>query len=68
MKVTEEIINGEVYTVTEYDSGHIIKELKMTEAQKAIMNTPQPPAPDLLTDIKEKLDKLIADVAKMNKV
>ena len=59
MKITEEIINGEVYTITEHDSGHIIKELKMTEAQKAILAVKVEPV-DSLADILKKLDKIIA--------
>ncbi len=39
MEITEITINGEVYTVTKTDTGHIIKELKMTDAQKAILDT-----------------------------
>lgn len=35
--MAEETINGETYTVTTLDSGHVIRELKMTEAQLAAM-------------------------------
>ena len=57
--ITEEIINGEVYTVTGHDSGHITKELKMTEAQKAILAVKVEPV-DSSADILKKLDKIIA--------
>jgi len=66
MKITETTINGEVYTVTEYDSGHVIKELKMTAAQKAILAEMYAAVhPDPLTEIKAKLDKLIADLTEV---
>ena len=47
MEVTEEIINGEIYTVTKYDSGHVVKELKMTPAQLAILHPPKSPRKQL---------------------
>jgi len=37
MEVTEIIIDGEVYTITTLDSGHVIKELKMTDEQKLLI-------------------------------
>lgn len=37
MTITEETINGEIYTITTHDSGHVIRELKMTEAQIAAL-------------------------------
>jgi len=38
METIEEIVNGEIYTITTLASGHIIRELKMTEAQKSVMS------------------------------
>jgi predicted house-cleaning NTP pyrophosphatase (Maf/HAM1 superfamily) len=35
MEITEVVIDGEVYTITKHDSGHIIKELKETPEQAA---------------------------------
>ena len=37
MKITTEVINGEEYEIKTLDSGHVIKELKMTDDQKAKM-------------------------------
>jgi len=37
MKTEIEIINGEEYEIKTLNSGHVIKELKMTESQKAQM-------------------------------
>ena len=66
MEVTEEIINGEVYTITKHDSGHVIKELKMTDAQKAQMAAAAAvPPPDPLAEVKAKLDKMIADLTEV---
>ena len=42
MNITEEIINGEIYTITTHDDGHVIRELKMTEAQMALINAKPP--------------------------
>lgn len=37
--ITIEVIeNGEVYTITTDDHGHVIKELKLTDEQKAILD------------------------------
>ena len=38
MKIHEITINGEIYTVTEDDCGNIVRELKMTDAQKKIIS------------------------------
>jgi len=66
MEITEEIINGEVYTITKYDSGHVIKELKMTDTQKAQMAVIAAiPTPDPLAEVKTKLDKLITDLTEV---
>lgn len=66
MEVTEEIINGEVYTITTYDDGHVVKELKMTDAQKAQMAAAAAiPPPDPMADIRVKLNKIDADLTEV---
>lgn len=62
ISVIEETINGEGYTITKYDSGHIVKELKMTDAQLAIINAPRPPPVDPLANIRADLAEIKADL------
>ena len=62
----EETINREVYTVTKLPSGHIVRELKMTEEQRAILkNQPQPKSE--LEKLAAKIDALTAEVALLQK-
>lgn len=50
----------------EHDSGHVIKELKMTDAQKAQMAAAAAvPPPDPLAGVTTRLDKLIADMTEV---
>lgn len=37
MEITEEVVNGETYTITTHDSGHVVRELKMTASQTAAL-------------------------------
>jgi hypothetical protein len=62
MKITEEIINGEIYNITEHDSGHIIKELKMSDAQKAIINVHQAVIVKNMSDIVTDIANIKADI------
>jgi hypothetical protein len=64
MKITETIINGEAYTIKTYPSGHVVKELKMTEEQKELMKTlASEEAPksieQRLDEIEMKIDQLL---------
>jgi hypothetical protein len=64
MKITETIINGEAYVIKTYPSGHVVKELKMTEEQKAqIAATQSAEAPksieQRLDEIEMKIDQLL---------
>ena len=66
-EVTE---NGQVFTMTKMDTGCIIKELKMSDEQKAIIAEMQAAAQaaasvDPLVEVKTKLDKLIADLTEV---
>jgi len=66
METYEVTENGQVYTVTEGAFGHITKELKMSDEQKAILAAQAAQAAqvsDPLAEIKTRLDKIDADLA-----
>jgi len=66
MKTYEVTENGQVFTVTKSDSGHTVKELKMSDEQKVIIAEMQIAASiDPLVEIKAKLDKLDADMTEI---
>ena len=55
MKIKIEIINGEEYEIKMLDSGYVVKELKMTEAQRALMAIQAEPVKPL----EEKVDEIL---------
>lgn len=64
METKEEIINNEVYNIITLESGHIIKELKMTQEQKALLEN-QKTNTDPFFSIHLKLDQIIKDITRI---
>jgi len=60
MKERIDIVNGEEYLIKIFDSGHFIKELKMTEVQKAVLSGIR-----LDKTLEEKVDELLIKVASL---
>jgi len=67
MNVRIEVIDGEEYEISEYETGCVVKELKMTPAQKAALDAIRQKEE---SDVREKqalIEKTIPSIAEVEK-